>query len=104
MPRVIVVEVDGTEHILLAMNGRSIMQAARDRLAPYLIGECGGSCICASCHAYVDSKWLGVLPPVSPNEASMLDAIENVRYNSRLMCQVLVREELDGIIVRIPPG
>jgi ferredoxin, 2Fe-2S len=103
MLRVVIVEPDGTEHILPAVNGRSIMQAARDRLAPYLIGECGGSCICASCHAYVDFKWLALLPPVSPNEASMLDAIENARYNSRLTCQLLMRDELDGIVVRIPP-
>jgi ferredoxin, 2Fe-2S len=102
MPRVIIVGSDGTEHILPAANHRSIMQAARDRLAPYLIGECGGSCICASCHAYVDAKWLGMLAPVSRNEASMLDAIENARYNSRLTCQLLMRDDLDGITIRIP--
>lgn len=103
MSRVIFVDRDGVEHTVTAQNGRSIMQAARDQLAPYLIGECGGSCICASCHAYIDSKWLGALAPVSRNEAAMLDAIAGVRYNSRLTCQLIMEDRLDGIIVRIPP-
>ena len=103
MGRVIFVGKDGAEHAVSAHNGRSIMQAARDQLAPYLIGECGGSCICASCHAYIDFKWLGALPPVSRNEAAMLDAISGTRYNSRLTCQLIMEDRLDGIIVRIPP-
>lgn len=78
------------------------MQAARYDHYSTLIGECGGSCICASCHAYIDTAWLRALPPVSLNEAQMLDAIEQSRYNSRLTCRVRVGPELDGIIVRIP--
>jgi 2Fe-2S ferredoxin len=103
MSRVIFVDRGGTQHTVTASNGRSIMQAARDQLAPYLIGECGGSCICASCHAYIDRRWLGLLPPVSRNEATMLDAISEARYNSRLTCQLIMEDRLDGVIVRIPP-
>jgi 2Fe-2S ferredoxin len=102
MSRIIFVDQEGVQHTVDAQNGRSVMQAARDRLAPYLIGECGGSCICASCHAYIDFAWLGKLPAVSRNEAAMLDAIEGARYNSRLTCQLIMEDRLDGIIVRIP--
>jgi 2Fe-2S ferredoxin len=102
MSRIIFVDRDSLPHIVDAHNGRSIMQAARDRLASYLIGECGGSCICASCHAYIDSAWLRVLPPVSRNESDMLDSIEGVRHNSRLTCQLIMEDRLDGIVVRIP--
>ena len=102
MSRIIFVDQDGLRHTVDAENGRSIMQAARDLLAPYLIGECGGSCICASCHAYIDYAWLRTLLPVSRNEAAMLDAIEGVRYNSRLTCQLIMEDRLDGIVVRIP--
>lgn len=78
------------------------MQAARYDEHSTLIGECGGSCICASCHAYIDAAWLQALAPVSINEAQMLDVIDNSRYNSRLTCRIRLGPELDGIIVRVP--
>jgi len=101
MVKVVFVDRRG-ERIVDASAGESLMQAARyDPYSP-LIGECGGSCICASCHAYIDAAWLRRLPPVSINEAQMLDVIENSRYNSRLTCRVRLEPELDGIVVRIP--
>jgi len=103
MGRIVFVDRDGVSHPVVATTGRSIMQAAQDSLAPFLIGECGGSCICASCHAYIDFAWLRLLPPVSRNEAAMLDAITTVRYNSRLTCQIVMNDSLDGIVVRIAP-
>ena len=103
MGRIVFIDRNGVSHPVAAGNGRSIMQAARDALASFLIGECGGSCICASCHAYIDFAWLGRLPPVSRNEAAMLDAIDNARYNSRLTCQIVMNDSLDGVVVRIPP-
>lgn len=98
-----VVFVDGLgERLIEAAEGESLMEAARYDEHSTLIGECGGSCICASCHAYIDAAWLPALPPVSINEAQMLDAIEQSRYNSRLTCRVRVGPELDGIVVRVP--
>ena len=94
--------VERGERIVEAAAGESLMQAARYDEFSSLIGECGGSCICASCHAYIDPAWLRKLPPVSVNEAQMLDVIENPRYNSRLTCRVRLGPELDGIVVRVP--
>ena len=102
MVRVVFIDERG-ERVIEATQGESLMQAARCDAHSTLIGECGGSCICASCHAYIDAAWLHKLPPVSINEAQMLDAIENSRYNSRLTCRVRVGPELDGIVVRVPP-
>lgn len=101
MVRVVFVD-DRGERVIEAVEGESLMQAARYDPYSTLIGECGGSCICASCHAYIDAAWLHALPPVSINEAQMLDAIEQSRYNSRLTCRVRVGPELDGIVVRLP--
>jgi 2Fe-2S ferredoxin len=101
MVRVVFVD-DFGERIVEASEGESLMAAARYDPLSTLIGECGGSCICASCHAYIDAAWLRALPPVSINEAQMLEAIEHSRYNSRLTCRVRVGRELDGIVVRVP--
>ncbi len=101
MVRVVFVD-DLGERLIEAAEGESLMEAARYDEHSTLIGECGGSCICASCHAYIDAAWLHALPPVSTNEAQMLDAIEQSRYNSRLTCRVRIGPELDGIIVRLP--
>ena len=101
MVRVVFVDEQG-EHTVEAQAGESVMEAARRAKRSILIGECGGSCICASCHAYIDSPWLRALPPVTMNEAQMLDAIENVRYCSRLTCRLPLVPELDGIVVRVP--
>ncbi len=101
MVRVIFIDERG-ERVIEAREGESLMEAARYDGYSTLIGECGGSCICASCHAYIDAAWLYKLNPVSINEAQMLDVIENTRFNSRLTCRVRLGPELDGIIVRLP--
>jgi 2Fe-2S ferredoxin len=101
MVRVVLVDDEG-ERVIDAVEGVSLMHALRDSGHSILVGECGGSCICASCHAYIDAKWLYLLPPASVNESQMLDAIELLRYNSRLTCRIRVTPELDGMIVRLP--
>lgn len=101
MVRVVFVDEQGTR-VVDATEGETVMQAARRDEYSTLIGECDGSCICASCHAYIDAAWLHILPPVSFNEAQMLDVIENGRYNSRLTCRIRLGPQLDGIVVRAP--
>ncbi len=66
-------------------------------------GECGGSCACATCHVYVDERYLGLLPEMEENEDEMLECTECERKpNSRLGCQIKVTPEMDGIVVRMP--
>lgn len=101
MVRIVFMDEQG-ERAVEAKVGESVMEAARRDVHSSLIGECGGSCICASCHAYIDARWLRELPPVTVNEAQMLDAIETSRYCSRLTCRLPVAPELDGMVVRVP--
>jgi ferredoxin, 2Fe-2S len=83
--------------------GMSVMQAALNHRVEGILGECGGNCMCATCHVYVDASFLNRVPPAQGNEKFMLTiAAEGPDKNSRLSCQIKMTEELDGIVVRLP--
>lgn len=102
MPKVIFIEHSGTEHVVEGETGKSVMQTALDHLVPGIVGDCGGCCSCATCHGYVDPAWIGKVGPVQPDEAMMLEGALHVEANSRLTCQITLKPELDGVIVRLP--
>lgn len=82
--------------------GTSVMQAAVDNMIDGIVGECGGSCSCATCHCYVDESWAARIPPASGMEKDMLECVLEPRPNSRLSCQIVVTEALDGLVIRLP--
>lgn len=82
--------------------GTSLMHAAVDNGIDAVVAECGGACSCATCHVYIDERWIGKLEGPGEIEKEMLDCVLEPADNSRLGCQVKVTEELDGIIVRLP--
>ncbi len=94
--RLLVVDQEGKSHELEALEGWRAMEVIRD-WGLNIKAECGGACACATCHVYVDEAWLDKLPPVSEEEEEMLDTAADVRENSRLSCQILMNEELDGL-------
>lgn len=102
MPTVIYLENDGTEHRIEAPVNRTLMQIAVDNSVPGILGDCGGSCSCATCHAYIDARWADQLPPISETEAFMLEDVPEPREGSRLCCQIRMSEALDGITVQMP--
>ena len=102
MPTVTFILPDGTASDVEAVVGDSVMETAIDNNIPGIIAECGGACSCATCHVYVDEAWSDKLPAVSPLEDGMLDCALERRPTSRLSCQLRIREELGGLIVRIP--
>ena len=69
-----------------------------------LKAECGGACCCATCHVYVHEDWVAKLHDMRDDEEDMLDEAMEVEDNSRLSCQILMSEELDGLKVIIAPG
>jgi 2Fe-2S ferredoxin len=79
------------------------MSAALKNGIEGILAECGGVCMCSTCHVFVDEKFLGLIPPAQDTEEAVLEiaAIER-RSNSRLSCQIKVTEELDGLIVHLP--
>ncbi|MDP3174197.1 2Fe-2S iron-sulfur cluster-binding protein [Phenylobacterium sp.] len=102
MPRITYIQHDGAEQVVDVKSGLSVMEGAVKSNIPNIDADCGGACACATCHVYVDADWIAKVGPASPMEASMLDFADNVADNSRLSCQIKVRDELDGLIVRLP--
>lgn len=104
MPQVTYIEHNGTERVIAVPVGENVMHGALFNGVDGIIGECGGALACATCHCYIDDAWADkVGGPASPEERDMLEsAAGEVRPNSRLGCQVVVSEELDGLIVHTP--
>lgn len=106
MPSITYIEHDGTAHTVEVPVGNSVMQGAVDNNVPGIDADCGGECACATCHVYIDAAWLDRvgLPVDGSQEASMLSFAAVTQPDSRLSCQVMVSEALDGLIVRMPEG
>ena len=103
MPKVTFVRSDGEQTSVDVDAGTSVMQAASSHGITEVVAECGGTLACATCHVYVEDEFLGQLPPIGPDEAEMLDYTAAERLpGSRLSCQVIVEDDLDGIVVRLP--
>jgi len=103
MASVTYISPSGVSRTIDVPAGMSVMQAALNHKIEGILGECGGNCMCATCHVYVDPSFLSRLPPAKDNEKFMLSiAAEGPETNSRLSCQIKITEELDGIAIRLP--
>ena len=102
MASVTFIEHNGTEYVVEAEIGKSLMQTALDNLVPGIDADCGGECSCATCHVMVDEAWLGKLTSLADSEDAMLDLNPERESNSRLSCQIAMTKELDGMVVRLP--
>jgi 2Fe-2S ferredoxin len=102
MTTIHIIAFDGTEFDIEAENGSTVMENAIKNAVPGIEAECGGACACATCHVYVDEAWTDTVGEPEPMEEDMLDFAFDVRPNSRLSCQIKVRDELDGLVVRVP--
>ena len=103
MPLVKFISASGLARDVDVPVGMSVMQAALNYKIDGILGECGGNCMCATCHAYVEPSFLDRIPAAKENEKFMLSiAAEGPESNSRLSCQIKMTEELDGIAIRLP--
>ncbi len=103
MPQIVFIQADGTLQNVEAAIGLSLMQVATQAGVPGIIGECGGSCSCATCHVSLEPEDLARLPPMSEGESDMLDFAASPRSpGSRLGCQVMVTAQMDGLRVGLP--
>jgi ferredoxin, 2Fe-2S len=93
---------DGASFEVDVPQGTSVMQGAVDNMIDGIVGECGGSCSCATCHCYVDEAWVNKLPKPSGMEKDMLECVLEPKANSRLSCQIVVTKELEGLVVHLP--
>ncbi len=97
---VFVHDLGGVRHALEAPEGWRLMEVIRDYGLP-IKAECGGACACATCHVYVDDVWLDKIPAMRADEEEMLDEAFHVQENSRLSCQIILEEEMDGLEVTL---
>ncbi|HRE60293.1 MAG TPA: 2Fe-2S iron-sulfur cluster-binding protein [Micropepsaceae bacterium] len=102
MTRITYIEHTGTEHSVDVPDGLSLMEGAVRFTVPGIDGDCGGACACATCHVYIAPDWAGLVPPMGELERDMLDFAFDVTPESRLACQIKVKPELAGMIVRTP--
>lgn len=98
--KILVTDGHGVEHEVEAQDGWTIMEIIRDAGLP-IKAECGGSCVCATCHVVVDDEWFAKLPEKNEEEIDMLDLALEVFDTSRLSCQIEFEKSLDGLKVKI---
>jgi 2Fe-2S ferredoxin len=101
MPKIIFISQDGVRKEIDAPMGLSVLEIAHQNNID-LEGACEGSLACSTCHVVVDKEWFDVLPEASEEEEDMLDLAFALTTTSRLGCQIIMTEELDGITVRLP--
>ncbi len=103
MVKVKFVAADGSETTVEGEDGASVMHTAVAEDVDGIVGECGGSMMCATCHCYVDDAWTGKTGERSEDEDDMLEgAASEVKPTSRLSCQIKLDPSLDGLIVHMP--
>lgn len=103
MPRMTFIKTDGTRLDVDAPLGLSVLEIAH-RNNIDLEGACEGSLACSTCHVIVDPDWYELLPTASEDEEDMLDLAFGLTQTSRLGCQLIITEELDGLTVSLPAG
>lgn len=102
MAKIKFIQPDGTEKVVEAQPGVTVMEAAKVNQIAGIEAECGGACACATCHVYVDDAWREKVGKPAAMEEDMLDFAFDVRDTSRLSCQIKVTAALDGLVLRVP--
>ena len=102
MPKITYITVDEKKYEVDVQNGLTVMEGAVQNDIPGIDADCGGGMACATCHVYVKESWLDKLPKKEDGEEDMLDMAFEPKKNSRLSCQIIVSDEMDGLEVNIP--
>ena len=102
MPKITYKDYQGASKTIDVDNGLSVMEGAIQKDIPGIDADCGGSMACATCHVYVEDKWFDKIPKAEDAENDMIDMAFEPKKNSRLSCQIIVSNELDGLEVTTP--
>ena len=102
MPKVKYIEHNGKEHEIDIQNGLTVMEGAVQNDIPGIDADCGGGMACATCHVYVKDDWFSKLPEKENGEDDMLDLAYQPNSSSRLSCQIIVSDDLNGLVVHLP--
>ena len=102
MPKITYIEHSGKSHTIDVPKGLTVMEGAVQNNIPGIDADCGGSMACATCHVYVKEEWFDKLPKKEQGEEDMIDMAYEPKEFSSLSCQLIVSNELDGLIVNLP--
>ena len=102
MPKINYITHDDKKFSIEVQNGLTVMEGAVQNNVPGIDADCGGGMACATCHVYVKEEWFDKLPKKEEGEEDMLDMAFEPKKNSRLSCQLVVSDELDGLVLNIP--
>ena len=102
MAKITYKDLEGNSKTIEVENGLSVMEGAIQNNIPGIDADCGGSMACATCHVYVQDDWYNKLSAKEDGEEDMLDMAFEPKKNSRLSCQLIVSDDLDGLVVNIP--
>ena len=102
MTRIIYKDHHGNSKTVEVENGLSVMEGAIQNNVPGIDADCGGSMACATCHVYVEEKWFNKLPKAEDGEVDMIDMAFEPKKYSRLSCQLIVGDELEGLTITTP--
>ncbi len=102
MPKITYKNLQGGSKTIDVENGLTVMEGAIQNEIPGIDADCGGSMACATCHVYVNENWFDKIPKAEDSEVDMIDMAFEPKKNSRLSCQIIVNDELDGLEVTTP--
>ena len=102
MAKIIYKDNQGNSKTIEVENGLSVMEGAIQNDIPGIDADCGGAMACATCHVYVEESWFNKLPDPEDAEKDMIDMAYEPKKNSRLSCQIIVSDEIDGLTVKTP--
>ena len=102
MPKITYKNNQGKFKTIEVENGLTVMEGAIQNDIPGIDADCGGSMACATCHVYVEEKWLDKIPKAEEAEVDMIDMAYEPKKNSRLSCQLIISDELEGLTVTTP--
>jgi len=100
------IQPDGVEKVISdATVGESLMNIGRDNEVVGILGDCGGSCSCGTCHVYIDGEWAEIVGAADDIEEMTIEAVapETAKPISRLSCQIIVTPEMDGLRMTVVP-
>ena len=102
MPKITYITHDNETYVHEVQNGLTVMEGAVQNDIPGIDADCGGGMACATCHVYVNNEWFDKIPAKEDGEEDVIDMAYEPKKNSRLSCQLIVSDQLDGLVVDIP--
>ena len=102
MPKITYISHNGKKTVVEVPIGLTVMEGAVQNNVEGIDADCGGSMACATCHVYVSENWLNKLEKIHDAEQDMLDMAYEPKKNSRLSCQIVVEDDLNGLEITTP--